>query len=205
MALITPNLHKEGFMFKKLLVAATMLFASATFAKGVPTLEMVSSLQQQTMSQAHAYGLNWTVGDNCHYDMVMGSFMKGTMEIVVREKNDEGYWLDQNLDLGFMGKQKISLLIDPNTGAVKKVIVNGKEEQPPEQGDVEVIEVKEAKITVPAGTFDAVYFRAKDKKQNQEIQQWANPKLIPIMGLIKSVSPSQMGEIVNELTSFERK
>lgn len=192
-------------MFKKLLIAATMLFASATFAKGLPTLEVVSSLQQQTMSQARAYGLNWAIGDNCHYNMSMGDFLKGTMEIIVREKNDEGYWLDQNMDLGFMGKQKISVLIDPNTGAVKKVIVNGKEEQPPEQGDVEVIEVKESKITVPAGTFDAVYFKAKDKKNNQEIQQWANPKLVPVMGLIKSISPSQMGEVVNELTKFEKK
>jgi hypothetical protein len=192
-------------MFKKLLIAATMLFASATFAKGSLTLDVVSSLQQQTMSEARAQGLNWAIGDNCHYNMTMGSFMKGTMEMIVREKNDEGYWLDQNLDLGFMGKQKISVLIDPNTGAIKKVIVNGKEEQPPEQGDMEVIEVKEDKVTVPAGTFEAVYFRAKDKKQNQEVQQWANPKLVPIMGLIKSISPSQMGEIVNELTSFEKK
>jgi hypothetical protein len=192
-------------MFKNLLISVTMLFASATFANEIPTLEVVSALQHQTMSQAHTNGLSWTIGDSCHYNMTMGSFIKGTMEILVREKTDEGYWLDQNLDLGFMGKQKISMLIDPNTGAVKKVIVNGKEEQPPEQGDIEVIEVKEDKVTVPAGTFDAVYFRAKDKKQDQEIQQWANPKLIPVMGLIKSISPSQIGEVVNELTSFEKK
>lgn len=191
-------------MFKNLLIAAVMMFASSSFAKGSLAFDLAASLQKQTMSQVSAQGLNWAIGDNCHYNMNMG-FIQGTMEVVVREKTDEGYWLDQNLDLGFMGKQKISVLIDPNTGAVKKLIVNGKEEQPPEQGDIEVIEVKEDKVTVPAGTFDAVYFRAKDKKEGSEMQQWANPKLIPVMGLIKSISPSQMGEVTTELTSFEKK
>ncbi len=194
-------------MFKKLLISLAVM-ASACFAnasEGTFMLDVMAQVQQSAMDKAHTTGLNWSVGDSCTYDMTMAAFIKGTMEMKIREKTDEGYWLDQNMDLGFMGKQQASALIDPNTGAVKKLIVNGKEEAVPEQGDVEVIEVKEDKVTVPAGTFDAVYFKAKDKKNNQEIQQWANPKAVPVMGLIKMIAPAQFGDVVQELKSFEKK
>lgn len=194
-------------MFKKLLISIAVV-ASGLAAKAStvsPVVDVFASLQQSTMARAVTYGLNWTVGDKCNYNMSMAAFIQGSMEMLVREKNAEGYWLDQNMDLGFLGKQQASVLIDPNTGAIKKMIVNGKEQEPPAQGDIEVVEVKESKITVPAGTFDAVYFKAKDKKNNQEIEQWANPKAIPIMGLLKMIAPGQMGEVVQELTSFEKK
>jgi hypothetical protein len=84
------------------------------------------------------------------------------------------------------------------------MIVNGKEQAPPEQ-DIEVIEVKEDTVTVPAGTYKAVYIKAKDKKQNQEIEQWANPKEVAIMGMIKTISPSQLGKVNVELTASQRK
>ncbi|PIS10164.1 MAG: hypothetical protein COT73_10880 [Bdellovibrio sp. CG10_big_fil_rev_8_21_14_0_10_47_8] len=59
-------------------------------------------------------------------------------------------------------------------------------------------------MTVPAGTFTCLYIRAKDSEKNQEIQQWINPKLIPVLGMAKSIVPSQMGEVVLELTSFKK-
>lgn len=194
-------------MFKKLFISIAVVASgfAASAATVAPVVDIFASIQKATMQRAETLGLNWTVGDKCNYDMSMAAFIKGKMEMSVREKTAEGYWLDQNMDLGFLGKQQASVLIDPNTGAIKKMIVNGQEQQPPAQGDVEVVEVKEAKITVPAGTFDAVYFKAKDKKNNQEIEQWANPKAIPVMGLIKMVAPGQMGEVVQELTSFEKK
>lgn len=194
-------------MFKKFLIAIAIT-ASGFAAKattGNLFVDVVSANLQEIKGDVHAFGLNWTVGDKCNYDMSMAAFIKGTMEVLVREKTEEGYWLDQNMDLGFLGKQSASALIDPNTGVVKKLIVNGQEQQPPAQGDIEVVEVKESKVTVPAGTFDAVYFKAKDKKTEQVTEQWANPKAVPVMGMIKTIAQSQMGEVVQELTSFEKK
>ncbi len=192
-------------MLKKILLVLGMFGASVAMANELPTVDLLKSFEQNTMEQAQAAGINWAIGDACHYDLSMASFIKGKLDIVVREKNAEGYWLDQNVDLGFLGKQTMSVLIDPNTGAIKKVIVDGKEQTPPEQGEMEVIEVKEAKVTVPAGTFDAVYFKVHDKKQNQDTEQWVNPKLIPISGMLKSIGQSQMGEVLTELVSFEKK
>lgn len=192
-------------MLKKVLLVLGMMSASFAMANDIPTSDLLLSFEQNTMSQAQAAGINWAVGDACHYNLSMADFIKGKMDIVVREKGADGYWLDQHVDLGFLGKQTISVLIDANTGAIKKVIVDGKEQAPPEQGDMEVVEVKESQVTVPAGTFDAVYFKVHDKKQNQDSEQWVNPKLIPISGMIKSIGQSQMGPVITELVSFEKK
>lgn len=192
-------------MLKKILMVVGLFTASFATANEIPVQALLTSIQQTSMMQAQAAGINWAIGDACHYDLSMASFIKGKLDVIVREKNDEGYWLDQNVDLGFLGKQQMSVLIDPNTGAIKKVIVDGKEQAPPETGEMEVVEVKEAKVTVPAGTFDAVYFKIHDKKENKDTEQWANPKLIPISGMIKSLGQSQMGEVVTELVSFEKK
>lgn len=192
-------------MFKSLLVIVGMFGASLASAKQTPAEVLLSSFGQTVMDQAQFAGINWAVGDACHYNLSMAGFVKGKLDVVVREKSEEGYWLDQNVDLGFFGRQTMSVLIDPNTGAIKKVIIDGKEQAPPEQGEMEVVEVKEDKVTVPAGTFEAVYFRVLDKKENKETEQWINPQLIPISGMIKSLGQGPMGQIVTELVSFEKK
>lgn len=115
----------------------------------------------------------------------------------------DGIWMNQDLDLGFAGKQKMETLLDPNTGEIKKMLVNGKEQQVPKQ-DVEVIEVKEDKIAVPAGTFECIHARLKDKEQNAEINAWINPQLIPLSGMLKQVAPSQLGEVTVSLKSFKK-
>lgn len=188
-----------------MILALGVLASTVSMAAEFSALDLVRSLQQSTMDQARTTAIEWAVGDACHYDLSIASFIKGKLDIVVREKSAEGYWLDQNADLGFAGKQSASMLIDANTGAVKKILVDGKEQPIPDQNDMEVIEVKESSVTVPAGTFEAVYFKVHDKKQNQDIEQWVNPKLIPISGALKSIGQTQMGPLVTELVSFEKK
>ena len=107
--------------------------------------------------------------------------------------------------MGFLGKQNCEMTINPQTGETKKFVCNG-QEQNADQGQVEVIDSKEDTITVPAGTFTCLYIKAKSTAQGQtnEIQQWANPKLVPVMGMVKTIAPSQMGEVNLELTSFKK-
>jgi hypothetical protein len=45
---------------------------------------------------------------------------------------------------------------------------------------------------------------AKNTKDNSEINQWANPKLVPVSSLIKAVTPSQIGTMTVELTAFKK-
>jgi hypothetical protein len=202
--LIPPK--QGGKMFKKLFIALTMVVSGSVFASNSDLVsDVTSAVNQKVMGQTMLLGFTFNPGDTNHYDINMG-FISGKMDMTVREKTPEGYvWIDQNIDLGFLGKQKVETLLDPSTGKIIKMIVNGKEEAPPTADDSEVVETKEDTVTVPAGTFKAIYFKIRTKSNNSESQQWINPKEVPISGMIKGISPSQFGDVNIELTSFERK
>lgn len=157
--------------------------------------------QQAVLSQVEATGLNLKKGDVANYNLNM-SIIQGSMVMLVHDIIAEGVWIHQDVDLSFAGKQKMEILIDPNTGETKKLIVNGKEEKIPETGDIEVIETKEDTITVPAGKFTCLYIKAKTK--DGEAQQWVNMKDVAVFGMVKSIMQSQMGPVTIELTSFKK-
>ncbi|MCX7977480.1 MAG: hypothetical protein N2578_00580 [Bdellovibrionaceae bacterium] len=190
-------------MKKALLVLAGLLVTAA--AQGAPTIsDMIVSQQQMLMRGAvEVAALPWKVGDENNYNIDMG-FLKGTMNMKVREISDEGIWLDQNVDLGFAGKQVINVLVDQNTGEVKKMIVNGREQQPPKAGNMQIVEQKEDKITVPAGTFQVIYLKILNKDDNTQIETWVNPRDIPISGMAKTIQPAQFGKVTLVLTSFKK-
>lgn len=172
-----------------------------------PTLETVRTFQSEFVTQAQVSinGLeDWVVGDTANYKFQMG-FLSGTMMMKVRESVEEGFWVDQDVDAGFFGKQKVEMLVDKHTGRLLRLIVNGKEEQIPEDdGNTEIVEAREDKVTVTAGTFDCIYVKMLDKTKNETSEAWINPSEIPVMGLIKTKQPGQMGEMVMELTSFQK-
>lgn len=187
----------KGIIFSTILAVSSFAMAAPTF------VDVVTGITHQQISeQAHTMGLNWKVGETNNYSIDMG-FIKGSMVMSVREIAADGVWLDQNVDLGFAGKQVIQTLLDPNTGEVKKMIVNGKEEAVP-KNNTEIVDVKEDKITVPAGTFECIHARLKDKDTNKESNAWINPQLIPISGMLKAIQPSQLGDVTILLTSFKK-
>ncbi len=189
-------------MFKAIVAALGLAFSVNAVAAPSITEVIVQQTQQSIMAEAQIQGLDWKVGDENNYNLDMG-FIKGTMTMSVRSIGAEGIWMDQNMDLGFAGKQKVETLLDPNTGEVKKMIVNGKEEQVPKQ-NIEVIEVKEGKVTVPAGSFDCIHARLKDLDKNNEINVWMNPQAVPLSGMLKTVQPSQFGDVTVVLKSFKK-
>lgn len=190
-------------MFKSLFIAATIL-ATAT-ANAYTTLgeALFAAQQQQIQESVVTQGLNWQVGQENNYKLNMGGFLNGTMKMSVREIGADGAWLVQDIDLSIQ-KQKVEVLIDLNNGQIKKMIVNGKEQTPP-KADYEVVEQKEDHITVPAGSFDTIYIKVKDRANNNAIsEQWINPRDIPISGMAKSLADSQLGKVTIELTSFKK-
>ncbi|MEZ4871415.1 MAG: hypothetical protein R2827_04040 [Bdellovibrionales bacterium] len=186
---------------KLLLSIISVAFAWNASANQINAVELFSNMLSQPVK---TYALNWTVGDRASYNIDMG-IIKGTNEMLVREKNDRGFWVEQNMDLGFAGQQKAEILFDKNTGQILEFIVNGQQQDIPEPGEQEVIDMREDNITVPAGNFDCVYFKIRDKESGDISEAWINPQLVPISGAIKQVSPGPMGLTVTlELTSFEK-
>jgi hypothetical protein len=161
------------------------------------------SVHNAVMAETMLQGLTWKVGDSASYKLNMMIF-SGKVETQVREDTGEGFWVQQDMDLGFLGKQKAEILYNKSTGEVIKFLVNGQEQQIPSASDIEVVEMKESHITVPAGAYDAIYVKVKDKKNNQEQEAWLNPKEIPISGILKSIGNSQLGKITQELTTFRK-
>lgn len=144
----------------------------------------------------------WVVGDTANYT-VKGGIINGKMDSVVREEVAEGMWVQQDMDMGFLGKQKVETLYAPN-GEVLEMLVNGEKQTPPSADDQEIIETKQDRITVKKGTFDCLYAKIKDKKSGDITEAWLNMQAVPISGLIKALAPSQMGKITVELVDFKK-
>ncbi|MDG0814881.1 DUF3108 domain-containing protein [Bdellovibrio svalbardensis] len=191
-------------MFKTLI--AVLGFAFALNAQAAPSIQdTLVHVQANVIMEAQTMGLDWKVGDTSNYDLNIGGFIKGSMVMSVDSIGADGIWMNQDADLGFAGKQKIQTLIDANTGEIKKVIANGQEQQVPKQ-DLEIIDTKEEKITVPAGTFDSIHVTARDKASSDkgEINVWLNPQVVPVGGTLKQTAPTQFGTMTLTLKSFKK-
>lgn len=191
-------------MMRTIALVVSLMMGSMAFANGLTDL-MATTGQQIVMSEVGTLGFNLKKGDEANYKVDM-SIIKGSMKMLVMDVVAEGIWIQQLVDLGFAGKQDIQQLIDPSTGQIKKMIVNGKEQAPPAAGNQEIIETKEDTVTVPAGTFTCLYVKVKVTQDGkaQEAQQWVNPKLVAVFGMVKMITASQFGPVTVELTSSKR-
>ena len=190
-------------MFKSFLIAATLVVSAAASAHNTIAEIILASQLSQIQESVVTQGLDWKVGQENNYKLNMGGFLNGTMKMFVREIIADGIWVVQDVDLSVQ-KQKVEILIDPANGQIKKMIVNGKEQAPP-KADFEVIDQKEDKITVPAGTFEVIYLKIKDKANNGQVsEQWINPRDIPLSGMVQSKADSQLGKVTIQLTSFKK-
>jgi hypothetical protein len=163
-----------------------------------------NQLQAQAMVEAQLLqGLNWKVGDNADYSVNIGGFIKGSAHNFVREDNGTELWMQQDMDLGFMGKQKIEILFEKATGQIKKMLANGQEQSIPDNKNMEIEEMKEDRIKVAAGEFDAIYARIKNKEDGSIQEAWINPQAVPMSGLLKALADSQFGKVTQELNKFE--
>lgn len=187
---------------RALIIAVFTLFATMASASSINILNY-ADIQDSLMDQAEVLGLDWKVGETADYSIKMG-FINGKMHSFVREDVHEGFWVQQDMDMGFLGKQKVEMLVDKNTGEILQLLVNGEKQEAPDAGGQEVIEMEEANITVPAGTFDCVYVKIRDTKENKDMEAWINPAEIPITGMLKNVAPGQMGKVTVELTAFRK-
>lgn len=188
-------------MIKTMIIALSMALsfgASASTINNVATA-IGNAVLQDAETRAT---FDWKVGDSATYDLNMASFIKGSMVMGVKAVAADSVTLTQDMDLGFMGKQACEIVLNPQTGETKSMVCNGQAQDPGQAGDIEIIESKEDTVTVPAGTFTCLYIKAKQGENI--VQQWINPKQVPVMGLVKTIAPSQIGEVKIDLKSFKK-
>lgn len=146
--------------------------------------------------------INWKVGDTASFNVLAGSFGNiGTMVKSVTKDEGTAIWLLQDMNL-MVQKQKAEALINKADGKLLKLIVNGQEQQIPND-PIEVISQDYADVTVPAGTFKAIHVIAKSK-QASKIEVWMNPRDTVMEGTIKQIMETSMMPLTLELTSFKK-
>ena len=189
-------------MVKAMISVIGLLFAASVQA-APSALDAVVAAQTSVIQETNFSGIDWKVGDTSVYDLTMAIIIKGTMTMSVASIGEEGIWMNEDIDLGHEIKQQMQILLDPTTGATKKIVVAGKEQATPKQ-DIEVIETTEEQITVPAGTFDSMHVTARNKSstKNNEINIWMNPQVVPVGGTLKQIAPTPIGKMTTVLRSF---
>ncbi len=190
-------------MLRTILAAMMLTVGMTASAATINNKIFETAAQVFTSSEVDAQGFNFKVGDQAAYALNMGGFIKGSMVMTVKSVATDEVVIAQDMDLGFAGKQACEQTLNPNTGEIKKVVCNG-QEQNQEKPDFEVVDTKEDTVTVPAGTFTCLYIKAKNNKDNTNVEQWVNPKQIPVFGMVKMLAPTQMGQMDVQLKSFKK-
>lgn len=175
------------------------LEASASFVSPSVAAQSVALITVRDIKPSAM--LNWTVGSTADYNLNMG-FISGTMHSQVREETAQGFWIQQDMNLGFMGAQKVETHINKDTGEVIELLVNGQKQTPPDASQTEIVESKREKVTVPKGEFDSIWVKLHDKKENKDSQVWVNPAVVPMGGMLKTIAPGPIGEVTVELTDY---
>ncbi len=191
-------------MIKSLRLATALLAFIFVGTASATTVSEFSQFSTQVVlfSGLSTSDLVFHQGDVVSYNMTIGSFIQGTMETSVKSVSKEAVVLIQKIEV--MGQvQNCEETLNPITGVVTNTVCNGQQQNPGDpSGDV--IESRQESVTVPAGTFDTIYTKIRNKKTNAENEQWTNQKLIPILGVVKMTATTQFGPMVIELTSFKK-
>jgi hypothetical protein len=202
------------------LVLTTGFAASAaTFEEFVTELSQNLAIQQAP-TLAMAGGFKFKAGDTAAYNMLGGlSFIPLTMTMTVKSAKVDEVVFTQEMGISLGGapgaapggqnpmSQSCDTTINPLNGQIKSIVCNG-QSQPPPAMDPEVLVSKEDHVTVPAGSFDCIYMKVRNKKDNSISEQWINPQLVPLMGLVKATQSIPLFgydiPVVLELTSSKR-
>jgi len=161
----------------------------------------VKIAQESFRTHASMNLIDWNVGDHAEYDIDMG-IVQGTMGMVIREQVNTNFWINQSLALGSAGDHLVEMLINPDTGEMLELIVDGEPKEISEETEVEIISTTDENVTVPAGTFMTTHVVVKEVSSGKMSDSWVNSTEIPVFGLVKSVQPGQYGKVKVNLTGF---
>ena len=189
-------------MLRKVLTVLVLAAGFSTAAHAFDFSDLLTDVTAKMVAASVHEQISFKVGDEADYKLNMASFIQGTMKMTVKQSDSTALVIDQDVDLGQMGKQSCEETLNPSTGALKKLVCNGQDQSTADQGSQQVEQEKQDTITVPAGTFKCLYVKAKNTKDNSESELWLAPNQVPVGGMVKTLAPSQIGQVDVELSSF---
>jgi hypothetical protein len=186
-------------MFRSLVLSACVIIGVSASATQRSAIDLVTGVATRMVRVQPMY--RWLVGDTANYSMTIAS-MPGTMVMKITQVNGAEVTIDQNVDLGAMGKEDVVEVINSQTGQVISVTANGQKQTPPDPNDMQITSEDIGKITVPAGTFSCQDVKYHMKSENTDGEMWVDMNDIPVGGLLKMTTTQQGMPIEVDLTSF---
>lgn len=183
----------------KVAFAAMLSVGSLGFAfSSVPQMA-VSNVSASSISHMIRNGVVFKVGDTLNANLkIVEANINGTVKIAITALDATTVTIQEDADLQIQ-KQVIVMVINKTNGKVISVTVNGQPQQVP-TSNPKIVKQETATVTVPAGTYACLHLVLDDNGNQSEI--WADPKDIPINGLLKEVGKQQGYTVEMELTSF---
>ena len=195
-------------MKKKMLTACVAIVAAIASTSGRAEQSSARSILSWdlALSQATNFAdvIDWKVGEWQDH-VVSFQFGQGTMRKEATSEEGDGLWVTNTVAL--MGQNMVEkILIDRRTGKILKIIING-EEQSVEEPNIEVLEQRQESVTVPAGTFKAMYVKVKMVAQGQETtsEMWVAPREVNMDGAVKMIADQGFLKLTVELKAFGTK
>lgn len=193
----------QGFVFSITLLAGVTGISNQT----IPT-EVINSVVKDLAPNFTNGAFDWKVGDTLNFELRIKPVpvaASTVLQVTAMEK--DAITLLETISYKTL-KVSIETVLDPNTGQIKSIKVNGRPSKVPtgSASTTKVVKEEEAHIKVPAGEFDCIHIvtETETKGQTSQSEMWVNPAAIPISGMLKSVSVAGYATIQMELLSFVR-
>lgn len=188
-------------MYRSLLLAACMVVGAASQASTTPDVAGAVARSTAKLMKQHMLVDVFNVGDTDSYNLSVAG-MTGTMVMKVTGVTPQELTIQQDISIMGQNQQAIEV-INPNTGDIISITVNGQKQQVPPPGDTEIVSHTATSITVPAGTFNCQDVKTHSKSQNSDAEQWIDMSgTVPVGGMLKMATKEQGMDITAELTQF---
>jgi hypothetical protein len=189
-------------MFRTTLLAACVLLGAGASAKSISLTEVMARSVAHTIAQRHVSPMiTFKVGDTDNYSLSIEG-MTGTMVMSVTDVQADSLTIDQNISIAGQTQDAVEV-INPNTGDIISITVNGQKQTPPAAGDDQITSETPTSITVPAGTFKCEDVKIHTTSTNSDSEQWVDVGgTVPVGGMLKMTTTAQGLPVEADLTSF---
>jgi hypothetical protein len=178
-------------------------------ASAMTSTQVQKAARQAALASGHKLArlvvnpnVTFTVGDTASYSLSIASF-SGTMVMTVTGNDSNGVTIDQKIDLSQIGQEDIVEVIDPATGQIKSITVNGQPQTPPNPDDIQIISDTKTTITEMGKDFKVDDLKIHDKANNSDSEMWVDPKDVPVAGMVKMTQTADGLPLQADLTSYQ--
>src|SRR5665213_1912670 len=189
-------------MFRSSLLIACLFVGAGASANQINLTNVMAQTVRQIVSAHHVNPMvAFKVGDTSNYTLSISSY-SGTMVMKVTGVTATELTIDQNMSIAGQTEDAVEV-INPSTGAIISITVNGQKQDPPAAGDDTITSETPTSINVPAGTFNCEDVKIHTASTNSDSEQWVDVGgIVPVGGMLKMTATEQGMPVEADLTSF---